>query len=47
LSRALTALRKRGIEDDNFQKTKISTLNPKSIKMEELYGCFNLNTGEW
>ncbi|CAD7972922.1 unnamed protein product [Amoebophrya sp. A25] len=47
LSKSLTSLRKKGNEDANYQLTKVFTLNPKSITMNELYGSFNLNTGEW
>jgi dynein heavy chain len=47
LQKALTALKKRGLDDPSYQLTKLFTLSPKSISMNELYGSFNLNTGEW
>jgi dynein heavy chain len=47
LARALAALRKNNSSDPSHQLVKISTLNPKSITMNELYGSFNENTGEW
>ena len=47
LARALSQLRVNGDDDPNFQLTKVFTLNPKSVTMFELYGNFNLNTGEW
>ena len=34
-----------GIE--GFERTMIFTLNPKSITMNQLYGSFDLSTGEW
>ncbi|CAD7935566.1 unnamed protein product [Amoebophrya sp. A120] len=49
LSKSLTSLKKKGGEtaDPTYQLTKVFTLNPKSVTMNELYGSFNLNTGEW
>jgi dynein heavy chain len=47
LSKALTQLRKDNSSDPAHQLTKIFSLNPKSITMQELYGSFNMNTGEW
>eukprot|EP00397_Hematodinium_sp_SG-2012_P000140 GEMP01000140.1.p1 GENE.GEMP01000140.1~~GEMP01000140.1.p1 ORF type:complete len:2733 (+),score=458.69 GEMP01000140.1:292-8199(+) len=47
LARSLTQLKKDGSTDPAHQLTKIFSLNPKSVKMNELYGSFNLNTGEW
>merc|ERR1719454_9259 len=47
LAAALSQLRKDNSPDPAHQLTKIFSLNPKSITMEELYGTFNLNTGEW
>merc|ERR1719428_830107 len=47
LSKTLTQLKKDGSEDPVHQLTKIYFLNPKSITMQELYGSFNENTGEW
>eukprot|EP00928_Gymnodinium_smaydae_P068050 TRINITY_DN5109_c0_g7_i1.p1 TRINITY_DN5109_c0_g7~~TRINITY_DN5109_c0_g7_i1.p1 ORF type:complete len:4115 (+),score=1184.64 TRINITY_DN5109_c0_g7_i1:176-12520(+) len=47
LSKTLTQLKKNGSEDPAHQLTKVFFLNPKSISMEELYGSFNENTGEW
>jgi len=47
LSKAMIQLRKNNSPDPAHQLTKIFSLNPKSITMEELYGCFNQSTGEW
>merc|ERR1719223_2470990 len=47
LSKTLTQLNKDGSTDPAHQLTKIFNLNPKSITIEELYGSFNVNTGEW
>jgi dynein heavy chain len=47
LAKTLTQLKKDGSTDAAHQLTKIFNLNPKSITIEELYGSFNENTGEW
>ncbi|CAK9043200.1 unnamed protein product [Durusdinium trenchii] len=47
LAKTLTQLKKDGSNDPAHQLTKIFFLNPKSITIEELYGSFNENTGEW
>lgn len=47
LSRALSQLCLDGSTDPAHQVTKVMALNPKSISMEELYGSFNENTGDW
>jgi dynein heavy chain len=47
LSKTLTQLRKDGSTDASHQLCKVFHLNPKSITIEELYGSFNDNTGEW
>jgi len=47
LSKSLTQLRKDDSPDPAHQFTKMYSLNPKSVSMSELYGSFNMNTGEW
>lgn len=49
LANALTSLHQDGVKDkDGFYKTvDLLILNPKSITAGELYGEFNLQTGEW
>ena len=47
LQDAMTRLRKAGDTDERFQVTHSYVLNPKCIKMGELYGEYNLLTNEW
>jgi dynein heavy chain len=47
LGAALSKLKARGIEGERYEKTKIYHLNPKSIRMGQLYGEFDDNTREW
>ncbi|CAE8734034.1 unnamed protein product [Polarella glacialis] len=47
LAKTLTQLKKDGSDDPAHQTTKVLFLNPKSVTIEELYGSFNDNTGEW
>lgn len=47
LSAALTKLKADGVVGERFEKVRIYHLNPKSIKMGQLYGEFDENTHEW
>ena len=47
LGDALTLLKSKGIIGERYEKTRIFHLNPKSIKMGQLYGEFDENTHEW
>ena len=47
LMKACTRLRKEGIDDERMQLTIRNILNPKAIRMGELYGEFNPMTQEW
>ena len=44
LGTALSRLKDKGLIGDRFEKTKIYHLNPKSIRMSQLYGEFDENT---
>lgn len=47
LQRAMTTLRNNGSKNDTFQIVETHVLNPKAIKMDELYGNVNPMTQEW
>jgi dynein heavy chain len=47
LCSALTALKNQGLIGERYERTKIFHLNPKSIRMGQLYGEFDENTHEW
>mmetsp|Transcript_39705 Transcript_39705/g.74534 ORF Transcript_39705/g.74534 Transcript_39705/m.74534 type:complete len:1860 (+) Transcript_39705:1-5580(+) len=47
LQAAMTELRDKGSVDERYQRTHTYILNPKCMKMGELYGEYNLMTNEW
>jgi dynein heavy chain len=47
LCSALTKLKAQEIPGVRFERAKIYHMNPKSIRMGQLYGEFDKNTREW
>jgi len=47
LQEALTSLKKAGVEGKRYENVIVRYINPKSIKMTQLYGSFDENTHEW
>lgn len=47
LAKSLTHLRMSGTTHDSYQKVEFTVLNPKAINMAELFGDYNVFTGDW
>lgn len=47
LAKIMTSLRLKGSSDPIYQPVVFEILNPKCIRMGELYGEFNAMTQEW
>eukprot|EP00898_Chlorokybus_atmophyticus_P005400 jgi/Chlat1/5861/Chrsp4S06373 len=45
LSRAMAALKKKGVED--MERVHVYTINPLALSNDELYGCFSAASREW
>ena len=47
LAKSLTHLRESGTTHESYQKVEFTVLNPKAINMAELFGDYNVFTGDW
>ena len=47
IMRALQAAMSRVADEPGYERVRVYRVNPKSITMNQLYGAFDLQTGEW